>query len=282
MQAGTRCFLFTGFCWYASERCYLREQTLFHTPYGFLSSEVAYPCAEGRLFTRTRRSAAKQNMPPTQSLESCGVKLDSSRRKSDSELLKKDRRVHFADSVGLSLVSVVYLPTPAPKGRLPSRRWSSTKEEEGRLWNFTQPLKRRDFDERLYGLNISLETIVLRDFGVYGTVKVRNLAFHKKVTVRFTIDGWSSYHDVVGHYVEGSHTGFTDTFSFEIAVPTTLIKDCKLEFAICYKVLGVEFWDNNSGDNYRILRYSPSNRWKYKLYNNLDHYSQNRYVGLRF
>lgn len=226
-------------------------------------------------------------MPPTASLKSCVVKLNGSCNKSDTELAKKDKKVHFADSVGLSLVSVVHLPTPAPKVRLSARRWSSFEEEKGRLLNFTQPLKRQDFNERLNSMNVALEAVVLRDFGMCGTVKVRNLTYHKKVTVRYTIDGWSTYRDVVGQYIERLHTEFTDTFSFEIALPTTLIKDCKLEFAICYKVLGVEFWDNNSGDNYRVMCYSPSNRWKSrdwlcKYNNNLDFYTQNRYVGLRF
>lgn len=218
-------------------------------------------------------------MPPTQSLKSC--------RKSDSELelVKKDKKVHFADSMGLSLVSVVYLPQPAPRAKLLSQRRS---DEKARLLNFTQPVERRDFNERLNNLNVSLENIVLRDFGVFATVKVRNLAYQKRITVRYTIDGWSSYRDVVGHYVNGSHTGFTDTFSFEIALPVTLIKDCKLEFAVCYKVLGVEFWDNNNGDNYRVMCYS-SNQWKSRewVYNNknsIDVYAhfQNRYVGLGF
>lgn len=222
-------------------------------------------------------------MPPTESMKSCGVELKGSCSKSDTELCKKDKRVYFADSVGLSLVSVVYLPLPEPKRRLTSRKWSSICEEKGGLLNFTPPLKRKDFNERLNQLNVSLEDIVIRDFQVNGTVKVRNLAYHKKITVRYTIDGWSSHRDVVGRYIEGSSTDFTDTFAFEIALPTTLIKDCKLEFAICYKVLGVEFWDNNSGDNYRVMCLSPSNRWKYN--NKFDYYyyyAQHRYVGLRF
>ena len=223
-------------------------------------------------------------MPPT---ESCEVKLNSSCSKSDPDLSKKDRKVHFADSMGLSLVSVVYLPTPAPKARLPPRRWSSLQEEKARLLNFIQPEERHDFNDSLNRLHVSLETIAMRDFGVYGTVKVRNLAYHKRVIVRYTIDGWSSYRDIIGHYIDRLHTEFTDSFSFEIAMPTTLLKDCKLEFAICYKVLGVEFWDNNNGDNYRVMCYSPSNRWKSrdwlcKYNNNFEYHTQNRYVGLRF
>jgi len=226
-------------------------------------------------------------MPPTPSLKSCVVKFNSC-RKSDSDLHKKDKKVHFADSMGLSLVSVVYLPQPAPTARFLSKRKWSFCEERARLLNFTPPVERRDFHERLNGLNVSLENIILRDFGMFGTVKVRNLAFEKRITIRYTTDGWSTYRDVVGQYVNGSHAGFTDTFSFEIALPSTLIKDCKLEFAVCYKVHGIEFWDNNSGDNYRVMCYS-SNQWKSRewVYNNRNslngyEYLQNRYVGLRF
>lgn len=237
-----------------------------------------------------KNSCAKKytrgSMPPTPNMKSCLGKLNSC-RKSDSELHKKDKKVHFADSMGLSLVSVVYLPQPAPPARLPKRKWSFC-EERARLLNFTQPVERRDFNERLNSLNVSLENVFIRDFGVFGTVKVRNLAYEKRITVRYTTDGWSTFRDVVGQYVNGSHTGFTDTFCFEISLPTTLIKDCKLEFAVCYKVLGIEFWDNNSGDNYRVMCYS-SNQWKSRewVYNNrnsLDVYThlQNRYVGLRF
>lgn len=223
-------------------------------------------------------------MAPNQSLKSCVVNIRSC-RKSDSELVKKDKRVHFADSMGLALVSIVYLPQPPPRTKL---LWQRRCNGKVRPLNFIPPGERRDFHERLNSLNVSLEKIVLRNSGVFGTVKVLNLAYEKRITVRYTIDGWSSYRDVVGNYAPDSHTGFTDTFSFEIALPTTLTKDCKLEFAVCYKVLGVEFWDNNSGDNYRVMCHSP-NQWKSQewVYNNnssLNVYAhiQYRYVGLGF
>ncbi|XP_068742440.1 protein phosphatase 1 regulatory subunit 3B-B-like [Montipora capricornis] len=147
--------------------------------------------------------------------------------------------------------------------------------EKGRFLNFTHPLKRQDFSGRLDQLKVSLEDIIIQDFSVNGTVRVRNVAHHKEVTVRYTFDGWSSYKEVVGQYIEKSHTASTDNFAFEIAMPTTLLEDCKLEFAICYSVPGVEFWDNNDGDNYRVMCYSscltvahnsPSKVWKYILH----------------
>ena len=221
-------------------------------------------------------------MPPTQCPKSCVVDSSS---KSHSGFLKKGRKVHFADSVGHSLVSVVVLPQPVPSARCRERRKPSYDfDKKGRLLNFTQPIARRDFNENLNSQYVSLENIVLRDFSVFGTVKVRNLAYEKAITVRYTIDGWTSFSDVSAQYVPGSNTGFTDAFSFEIGLPTTLIQDCKLEFAICYKVLGLEFWDSNNGDNFRVICYSPPAHWKTRdWYNlsNLDIYGQNRYVGLR-
>ncbi|XP_029197970.1 protein phosphatase 1 regulatory subunit 3B-like [Acropora millepora] len=217
-------------------------------------------------------------MAPTQSLKSCDVELKVGCSKSDTELSKKDRRVYFADSIGLSLVSVFYLPTTAPK-RFPSRRWSSIYHAKGELLNFTQPLKSQDFNERLNQSNVCLENIFIKDSTVNGSIKVRNLSYDKKITVRYTIDGWSSHQDVVAWYIQGLHTGLTDTFGFEIALPTMPIKDCKLEFAICYRFRGIEFWDNNSGDNYRLLCYSSLTRWRCD--NGIDYFTQHRYVGLR-
>ncbi|XP_068742439.1 protein phosphatase 1 regulatory subunit 3B-like [Montipora capricornis] len=147
---------------------------------------------------------------------------------------------------------------------------------KGRFSNFTQPVKRQDFSDRLDQLKVSLEDIIIKDFSVNGTVKVRNVADHKEVTVRYTFDGWSSSKDVVAQFVDESHTGSTDTFAFEIAMPSTLSEDCELEFAVCYSASGVEFWDNNDGDNYRVMccsscpgptvaQDSPSKVWKHIL-----------------
>lgn len=61
-----------------------------------------------------------------------------------------------------------------------------------------------------------------------------------------------------------------DIFVFEIVLFIILIKDCKLEFVICYKVFGVEFWDNNSGDNYWVMCFLFLNCWKYN--NKFDYY----------
>lgn len=129
-------------------------------------------------------------------------------------------------------------------------------EEKGCLLNFTPPFKSQGLDEKLDQVKVALEDIEVRNFSVNGKVKVRNMGYHKKITIRYSMDGWSSYQDVVGWYISGSHTDFADTFGFEFSLPET--DDCKLEFAICFSVHGVEFWDNNNGENYQIMYPSPS------------------------
>lgn len=151
--------------------------------------------------------------------------------------------------------------------------------EKGRLLNFTHPLKRQDFSDRLDLIKVSLEDIIIQDFSVNGTVKVGNITHDKEVTVRYTFDGWSSYKDVIAQYIEESHTASSDTYGFEIALPSTCSEDCELEFAIRYSAPGVEIWDNNDGDNYRVMccssfptspttvvQDSPSDVWKYILH----------------
>lgn len=129
-------------------------------------------------------------------------------------------------------------------------------EEKGCLLNFTPPFKSQGFDGKLDQVKVALDDVEVRNFSVKGTVKVRNMGYHKKITIRYSIDDWSSYQDVVGWYINESHTDFTDTFGFEFSLPDT--KERKLEFAICFSVHGVEFWDNNNGENYQIMFPSPS------------------------
>jgi protein phosphatase 1 regulatory subunit 3A/B/C/D/E len=204
--------------------------------------------------------------------------------KSDSSLNegRRFKKVHFADTLGLSLVSVCYFRDPVPRsyqrktGIRPSL-FEKERIDKARLLNFIQPLCGKKLVETLQRQNVSLESITIRDYNISGNVKVQNLAYDKRVFVRFTMDNWKSYLDTTACHVYGSNTGTTDTFTFELDIPDELEKDFKIEFAVCYEVLGMRLWDNNYGDNYRVMWYGSRQVWKRR--DLLDIFQSSRYAG---
>ncbi|XP_040913402.1 protein phosphatase 1, regulatory subunit 3Da isoform X2 [Toxotes jaculatrix] len=52
---------------------------------------------------------------------------------------------------------------------------------------------------------------------------------------------------------EGGGQLSCDTFRFHLPVPPFLQPGAVLEFAIQYKVCGAEYWDNNDGQNYKLV-----------------------------
>lgn len=115
-----------------------------------------------------------------------------------------------------------------------------------------------DFRRRLDTNNVSLENVIVKEAeqAVVGTVKVRNLAFQKEVIVRTTADEWRTHEDAFCTYVANSPpahgvTVIYDTFSFRLTLPP---RSRKLEFCVCYRCGGVEYWDNNGGGNYFVVK----------------------------
>ncbi|CAF4791514.1 unnamed protein product, partial [Rotaria sp. Silwood2] len=47
--------------------------------------------------------------------------------------------------------------------------------------------------QRVYEKQVVLENIFTRGITVYGTVRVNNCSFHKKVFVKYTIDEWKNF-----------------------------------------------------------------------------------------
>lgn len=180
----------------------------------------------------------------------------SSKSDTDLQIIRKDKKVRFADTEGLSLVSVCMIPFRGNKSHKKKRSFLQELDERSRLLNFTQPLTCPDFPRRIERLNVCLENVSFKDSAVIGAIKVRNLSYEKRVFVRYTLDNWRTLRDVPARYISGSSSGLTDTFSFEITLNETLEKDSRLEMAICYEVLGTRFWDNNYGDNYRVKCFS--------------------------
>ncbi len=83
---------------------------------------------------------------------------------------------------------------------------------------------------------------------IVGSVRVCNIAYDKQVFLRYSQDGWrhSNNQDAQYKHSEGNY----DVFQFQL--PFNISTSLYLEFAVCYRVSGVEFWDNNEGRNYKI------------------------------
>ena len=117
---------------------------------------------------------------------------------------------------------------------------------------FVAPSRIDGFMRRLYSQNVCLENIACEKFVVSGLIRVTNLSYRKEVTVRFTLDGWENYRDIWTDYMSSCSDGKTDKFTFRITVPLDFEVNRHMQFAICYRVLNQEFWDNNDGKNYHV------------------------------
>ncbi|GJJ73774.1 hypothetical protein EMPS_06132 [Entomortierella parvispora] len=86
-----------------------------------------------------------------------------------------------------------------------------------------------------------------------GTVLIHNIAFHKHVSVRFTIDFWQTQTEVMAEYAESIAGTALDRFAF--VIPLDMDKTAVEKtfcFAVRYQVIGREFWDSNNGMNYQL------------------------------
>jgi len=90
-----------------------------------------------------------------------------------------------------------------------------------------------------------------------GSIAVANLAFHKLVACRFTLDYWKTTSEIAAEYVCEIHPVDTphsqDRFNFTIKLSDLANLETKtLYFCIRYTVSGQEHWDNNNGTNFQI------------------------------
>ncbi|KAH8408043.1 hypothetical protein KR222_002207 [Zaprionus bogoriensis] len=117
---------------------------------------------------------------------------------------------------------------------------------------FQQPGGLATFLDAVREKQVSLENAAVTDNinqTISGSVRVRNLDFHKSVHVRYSLDGWRSYADLQANYVENSCDGFSDKFTF-VLFGNSLHVGQRLEFAVRFQCKGQQFWDNNYGANY--------------------------------
>jgi len=100
-----------------------------------------------------------------------------------------------------------------------------------------------------------VENIVLSEdqHVLEGHILVQNIAFHKHVSVRYTVDFWQTQSEVSAEYEESIAGTTLDRFSFEIPLE---MERAAVEKSFClavqYQVIGREFWDSNNGMNYQV------------------------------
>ncbi|KAF9115023.1 hypothetical protein BGW39_003166, partial [Mortierella sp. 14UC] len=102
---------------------------------------------------------------------------------------------------------------------------------------------------------LRVETVVLSEdqTELHGKILVQNIAFHKHVSVRYTIDFWQTQCEVGAEFEESIKGTSVDRFSFVIplGMERTMVEKTFC-LAVRYRVIGREFWDSNNGMNYHI------------------------------
>ncbi|CAE6381346.1 unnamed protein product [Rhizoctonia solani] len=116
------------------------------------------------------------------------------------------------------------------------------------------------------GADVRVQSLTLSEDGssLVGRVLVRNIAFEKWVTARFTFDWWQTTSEVSARYIDTVADGI-DRFGFTIKLGDVLhrIEEKTLFIAVRYTVSGREIWDSNNGQNYMVsfTKEPATNAW---------------------
>ncbi|CAL8369424.1 unnamed protein product [Lota lota] len=185
-------------------------------------------------------------------------------------------RVRFADSLGLDLEDVKLFKTgeePFIPQHVAFRLLMGAELTDGTHLEISlpylkpvfsqQPGDQPEFLHRLHRQKVCLERVLCFELGVIGITQVLNLHFDKEVSVRYSFTEWKSHTETKASWVQsvtrpgdgGGHLS-VDTFRFHLPVPPFLQPGAVLEFAVRYSVCGVEHWDNNDGQNYKLVSHN--------------------------
>ena len=177
--------------------------------------------------------------------------------------------VRFADNEGHELCEIFHVScSNACQGKQKSKRTHSRKHcslkfEPGKITTRQIPsqlpceryqLRKLDsLQERVDKTFVSLENIVKTEKGIIGIAAVKNIAYSKDVSVAYSFDEWTTAFSVQASFHRQDESRDIDYFFFIVSKRAECLdSNWKLEFAICYKVLQEEFWDNNDGHNYQV------------------------------
>lgn len=80
-----------------------------------------------------------------------------------------------------------------------------------------------------------------------GQICLKNISSQKVVTVRVTEDNWATYKDINAQYAYSDNFSDNEFWNFTYS---TMSSTKQIQYAVCYEVNGVQYWDNNFGSNY--------------------------------
>eukprot|EP00062_Callorhinchus_milii_P009827 gi/632954049/ref/XP_007892757.1/ PREDICTED: protein phosphatase 1 regulatory subunit 3A isoform X2 [Callorhinchus milii] len=170
-----------------------------------------------------------------------------------------NRKVSFADTFGLELVSVrEYDKWDVPTGPLGYNVQDEgpPPEEYVLTPSFEVPASPEELMEKVFAQKVELEFVEFPpEFtSMKGVIRVQNIAYEKLVYVRVTLNNWDSYCDLPAEYTPGFCDDETDQFTFKVSfVPPERKDGGKVEFAICYETPIGTYWANNNQKNYGLL-----------------------------
>uniref|UniRef100_A0A665STC9 CBM21 domain-containing protein n=1 Tax=Echeneis naucrates TaxID=173247 RepID=A0A665STC9_ECHNA len=235
---------------------------------------------------RGREVSLKPQQSPTLRRRCKSLPTSSERAKLEifrSRSPTSQKKVRFADSLGLELISVKHFDdadvpevperilAKVPKGPLQFNHLDTKfprppSQSVYMELEFGNPGIFPDFEQKIREVKVMLESVEADEFSLSGIVRVLNLAFEKSVSLRYSLNNWLTFMDSLASYVPDSSNGVTDKFCFKIVMPTYLENGGTLQFAIKYCVGGQVFWDNNNGNNYKVRRHqfkmSPPREWE--------------------
>ncbi|XP_072255911.1 protein phosphatase 1 regulatory subunit 3C-like [Pyxicephalus adspersus] len=182
----------------------------------------------------------------------------------------RKKGVVFADALGLALTTVCHFSRPlfdedplvlalaSLRAMRPFSNSTYTLDFQPPAHDYTR------FRDKLNQQQVCLEQCAVQGAAVAGTIKVRNLGYEKKVTLRVSYDNWQSHYDLACSYLRDPYgAGGTDMFSFRLPLPPGTQW---AEFCICFWCEGKEHWDNNGGKNYTLHKESEHRRYLQNVY----------------
>ncbi|KAF1390641.1 hypothetical protein PFLUV_G00060130 [Perca fluviatilis] len=182
--------------------------------------------------------------------------------------------VRFVDSLGLDLEDIKLFKSaedPFVPHHVTFRLLMGAELADGRHLEISlpylkpvfaqQPGDQQGFLHRLNEQKVCLERVLCFELGVIGITQVLNLNFEKDVIARYSFTEWKNCTETKASWVStitktcegGGGKLSCDTFRFHLPVPPFLQPGAVLQFAIQYKVCGAEYWDNNNGENYKLV-----------------------------